>query len=141
MGVAVLIFFGANFRKGASLFVCCGWAAEAVPSLFQLHLDRKDFGSLGKIRKWPTTELNKACVKKKAVPLHFRSQGVCLVKRTPFTKGAFASPLGRRPQADQACCCQYVRLTGSNHQKTAPGSTMRTTLRRHYRVFFARRWF
>jgi hypothetical protein len=30
-------------------------------------------------------ELNKACVKKKAVPLLFRSQGVCLMKGTPFT--------------------------------------------------------
>ena len=135
------IFWCKFSQRRYSFFVCCGWAAEAVPSLFQLHLDRKDFGSLGKIREWPTNELNKAYVKKKAVPLLFRSQGVCLVKRALFTKGAFASPLGRRLQADQACCCQYVRLTGSDHQKPAPGSTMRTTLRRHYRVFFARRLF
>ena len=80
-------------QRRYSFFVCCGWAAEAVPSLFQLHLDRKDFGSLGKIREWPTNELNKAYVKKKSSPFALQKPGRVFGRKGRHLQRARSLPL------------------------------------------------
>ena len=86
------IFWCKFSQRRYSFFVCCGWAAEAVPSLFQLHLDRKDFGSLGKIREWPTNELNKAYVKKKSSPFALQKPGRVFGEKDAIYKGRVRFP-------------------------------------------------